>query len=47
MDYFSAVSKGHHEICRQLDGTGKSTIPSELTKTNKDKYDVQSLICGY
>ena len=37
----------HLEICRQMDGTIKKTIMSEVTKTKKDKNGMYLLTSGY
>jgi hypothetical protein len=46
MEYYSAVKKWHHEICRKVDGTRK-IILSEKTPTQRDKHSMCSLKNGY
>jgi hypothetical protein len=37
----------NHENCREIDGTRKKISLSEVTQTQKDMYDMNSLTNGY
>ena len=46
MVYYSAEKHLYHEICRQMNGTKKKSILSEVNQTQKDKYGMYSIISG-
>ena len=45
VEYYTAVKKSGN--CRQLVLTRKKIILNEVSQTQKDKYDIYSLIGGY
>lgn len=42
LEYYSAVEKWHHKVCRQIDGT-RNNLHDLGKYTQKDKYGINSL----